>query len=97
MVQELVLREGEAEKLKREIRELREKAAALTAERDDLKHRVCRELEAEFIATNRGRKERVLWESDKKDGRMAGYTGNYVRIERPYDASRVGTIEEVTI
>ena len=51
----------------------------------------------EFIATNRGRKERVLWESDKKDGRMAGYTGNYIRIERPYDASRVGTIEEVTI
>ena len=48
MVQELVLREGEAEKLKREIRELREKAAALTAERDDLKNRVCRELEAEY-------------------------------------------------
>lgn len=58
---------------------------------------LCRELEAEFIATNRGRKERVLWESDKKDGSMAGYTGNYIRIERPYDASRVGTIEEVTI
>ena len=58
---------------------------------------LCRELEAEFIATNRGRKERVLWESDKKDGRMAGYTGNYIRIERPYDASRVETIEEVTI
>ena len=58
---------------------------------------LCRELEAEFIATNRGRKERVLWESDKKDGRMAGYTGNYIRIERPYDASRVGTIEEVTL
>ena len=58
---------------------------------------LCRELEAAFIAQNRGRKERVLWESDKKDGRMAGYTGNYIRIERPYDASRVGTIEEVTI
>lgn len=58
---------------------------------------LCRELEAVFIETNRGRKERVLWESDRKDGRMAGYTGNYIRIERPYDASRVGTIEEVTI
>ena len=58
---------------------------------------LCRELEAEFIETNRGRTERVLWESDRKDGRMAGYTGNYIRIERPYDASRVGTIEEVTI
>ncbi len=58
---------------------------------------LCRELEAAFIAQNRGRKERVLWESDRKDGRMAGYTGNYIRIERPYDASRVGTIEEVTI
>ncbi len=58
---------------------------------------LCRELEAAFIAQNRGRKERVLWESDRKNGHMAGYTGNYIRKERPYDATRVGTIEEVTI
>lgn len=48
MAEELVLRESQAEKLKREIKELREKASALTAERDDLKLRVCRELEAEY-------------------------------------------------
>ena len=58
---------------------------------------LCRELEAEFIAANRGRKEKVLWESDEKDGVMSGYTGNYIRIERPFDPVRVGTIEEVTI
>lgn len=46
--QEVVPAEGELEKLKKEIRELREKAAALTAERDDLKLRICRELEAEY-------------------------------------------------
>lgn len=48
MAEELILRESEGEKLKREIRELREKTAALTAERDDLKLRICRELEAEY-------------------------------------------------
>ena len=28
---------------------------------------------------------------------MQGWTDNYIRLSRPYDASRVGTIEQVTI
>ena len=26
-----------------------------------------------------------------------GYTGNYIRLTRPFDAERVGMLEEVTI
>ncbi len=54
-------------------------------------------LNREFIENNRGIRERVLWESSDKGGRMSGYTGNYIRIVRDYDSSKVGKIEDVTI
>ena len=58
---------------------------------------LCAELHAAFVAENKGLPERVLWESSVKDGRMAGYTGNYIRLERPYDPARVNTLEDVTV
>lgn len=54
-------------------------------------------LHSEFIEANRGIQERVLWESREKDGTMAGYTGNYIRLSRPYEKNKVNTIEEVVI
>jgi threonylcarbamoyladenosine tRNA methylthiotransferase MtaB len=39
----------------------------------------------------------VLWESAEKDGRMYGFTDNYVKVHRPYDEVRVGTIEDVRL
>ena len=58
---------------------------------------LCRELETEFRDANRGIREKVLWESDVKDGKMSGYTSNYIRVERPWDPTRVGTVEEVVL
>ncbi len=58
---------------------------------------LCGELHSEFVAKNRGRRSRVLWESDVKDGMMGGYTGNYIRVERPYDPALVNMTEEITI
>ena len=58
---------------------------------------LCAELHSEFIGRNRGRKSQVLWESDVKDGLMGGYTGNYIRVERPYDAALVNVVEDITI
>jgi len=55
------------------------------------------ELHAAFIAANKGIPERVLWESSVKDGRMAGYTGNYIRVEKPYDPKLVNTLERIII
>ena len=55
------------------------------------------ELHAQFLADNRGLPERVLWESSEKGGRMGGYTGNYIRLERPFDPERVNTLEEVVL
>ncbi len=54
-------------------------------------------LHAAFVKENRGLPARVLWESSVKDGRMSGYTGNYIRVERPYDTTRVNTLEDIIL
>ncbi|MBE6214911.1 MAG: tRNA (N(6)-L-threonylcarbamoyladenosine(37)-C(2))-methylthiotransferase MtaB [Bacteroidales bacterium] len=58
---------------------------------------LCRELHEEFLESNKGVKEKVLFESTDKNGMMEGYTGNYIRISRPYDADLIGRIVEVEI
>ena len=55
------------------------------------------ELHATFVAANKGLTERVLWESSVKDGMMFGYTGNYIRVEKPYDPALVNTLENMVI
>ncbi len=69
----------------------------IKTERVERLEALCRELHDDFIAQNRGLTDKVLWESSVHDGMMGGYTGNYIRIERPYDPSRAGTVETVTI
>lgn len=59
--------------------------------------KLCERLHEEFIEANKGLKETVLWESSVKNGIMSGYTGNYIRVERPYDPARVNTLEEVEL
>ena len=58
---------------------------------------LCDELHTEFLEKNRGRLSQVLWESDVKDGMMGGYSGNYIRVERPYDPLKVNTIEDIIL
>ena len=58
---------------------------------------LCDRLHAAFVAENKGLPERVLWESSEKDGMMAGYTGNYIRISRPFDPARINTLEDIVI
>ncbi|MCQ2148215.1 MAG: tRNA (N(6)-L-threonylcarbamoyladenosine(37)-C(2))-methylthiotransferase MtaB [Bacteroidales bacterium] len=58
---------------------------------------LCAQLNADFTESCRGMNEKVLFESTDRNGMMAGYTGNYIRIERPFDASLVGKIVDVVI
>lgn len=58
---------------------------------------LCEKLHSEFVEANRGIREKVLFESKEKDGGMSGYTGNYIRITRPYDEALVGRLTEVII
>lgn len=58
---------------------------------------LCTRLHEEFVEANRGVAEKVLFESACKDGMMEGYTGNYIRVRRPYDKSLVNTIVDITL
>ena len=58
---------------------------------------LCARLHADFVEQNRGIREKVLFESKEKDGNMSGYTGNYIRIVRPYDEALVGRLTDITI
>ena len=58
---------------------------------------LCARLHAEFIEANRGVREKVLFESTDRGGLMEGYTGNYIRVSRPYDPELVGQLVEVVL
>ena len=58
---------------------------------------LCEDLHTAFVAANKGLPERVLWESTVKDGQMFGYTGNYIRVEKPFDPKLVNTLEDIVI
>ena len=44
-----------------------------------------------------GSEQSVLFESTQKGGKMFGYTGNYIRVERPYNAELIGQIVKVQL
>lgn len=54
-------------------------------------------LHKEFIRSNRGVHEKVLFESTDRNGMMEGYTGNYIRVRKPYDRSLIGEIADVIL
>ena len=58
---------------------------------------LCAELHNEFMEANKGVAEQVLFESTDKNGMMEGYTGNYIRICRPYDPDLIGKIIDIII
>ena len=53
---------------------------------------LCSRLHEEFVSSQKGTRVQVLFESKEKGGTMSGYSGNYIRVTRPYDPSLVGQI-----
>ena len=58
---------------------------------------LCERLHKEFVEANKGIAEKVLFESTDRKGMMEGYTGNYIRVSRPYDPEMIGKVTDVTI
>ena len=58
---------------------------------------LCKTLNEDFIASQKGVREHVLFEEDNNDGVMSGYTGNYSRVERPWDPTLAGKLTEVIL
>ncbi|MCB0396332.1 MAG: tRNA (N(6)-L-threonylcarbamoyladenosine(37)-C(2))-methylthiotransferase MtaB [Flavobacteriales bacterium] len=51
----------------------------------------------QFYENYLGSNQKVLWESDEKEGMMFGFTDNYIKTTMPADPSRFNQIEEVTL
>ncbi len=59
--------------------------------------KLCGRLHDEFCRASRGRREQVLFESTVRDGKMFGYSRNYIKVERDYDPALVGQIVDVIL
>jgi threonylcarbamoyladenosine tRNA methylthiotransferase MtaB len=51
----------------------------------------------EFLKLNSGKAARVLFEKIKSGGMITGYTGNYIRVEHPWQAKLAGMIKNVRL
>ncbi len=58
---------------------------------------LCKSLNEDFISSQKGVRERVLFEDSNNNGIIGGYTGNYIRVERKWDENLAGKIVEVTL
>lgn len=70
---------------------------AVKSARVEALERMCSEFHEAFCRENSGREEEVLFESKSKDGKMFGYTRNYIKVERPYDSALIGRIVKVVL
>ena len=70
---------------------------SVKTQRVQMLEELCARLHQEFIEANKGMAEHVLFESTDKNGMMEGYTGNYIRVSRPYDPEQIGKIVPVVL
>jgi len=52
---------------------------------------------ASFYARFLNQERAVLWEDNEKGGMIHGFTDNHIRVETPFEASKVGVIERVQL
>ena len=64
-------------------------------ERSQILHRLSNEKKLQFIRSNTGRTEKVLFESEQSKGNMYGFTQNYLRVATPFDKELIN--KEITI
>jgi threonylcarbamoyladenosine tRNA methylthiotransferase MtaB len=60
-------------------------------------HHLSDEKKMAFYLANRGKPASVLFESDRKEGMMHGFTGNYIRVKTPFDPSLINEIRTVML
>lgn len=51
----------------------------------------------EFYQSQQGTNRKVLFEHAEHDGKMYGFTENYVKVQIPYDSSKENMVEEVIL
>jgi threonylcarbamoyladenosine tRNA methylthiotransferase MtaB len=59
-------------------------------------HQLSEEKRISFYSSQIGKELRVLWEDKNVDGKMSGFSENYVRIEAPYKKDLINTVTAIT-
>ncbi len=65
--------------------------------RSELLHQLSEKKTERFYEQQRGKKTRVLWENKKSDGKMYGFSENYIQVECDYNKNKTNQIEEITM
>lgn len=66
-------------------------------ERSAKLHELSETKKKRFYESQHGKHRPVLWESDHHEGLMHGFTDNYIRAQRPYDAALVNTVTTIKL
>jgi len=66
-------------------------------ERSKILHRLSDEKKLQFIRSNIGRTEKVLFESEHSKGNMYGFTRNYIKVATAFDKSLINKEVEVVL
>ncbi len=69
----------------------------LRRERSKVLQHLSEKKRRQFYSEHLNSKQRVLWESENEDGEMSGYTENYIRVKKAYDADSVNCIQTVQL
>ena len=67
------------------------------AERSKMLHILSEKKRRHFYEQHLGSTARVLFESDRKEGQMHGFTSNYIKVRAKYDPLLVNEIKEVRL
>jgi threonylcarbamoyladenosine tRNA methylthiotransferase MtaB len=58
---------------------------------------LCKKLHRNFYTQHVGKTAMVLFESNNKNGKMTGFSENYIKVEMPYDARHINRIVKVKL
>jgi len=70
---------------------------AIKEKRSKLLHELSEKKRKSFYSNQLGKIASVLFEAKKYNGRMSGYTENYIKVEKPFDIDDVGSVLKVRL
>jgi threonylcarbamoyladenosine tRNA methylthiotransferase MtaB len=70
---------------------------SIKEKRSKLLHELSEKKRKAFYSNQLGKIASVLFEAKKYNGRMSGYTENYIKAEKPFDINDVGSVLKVRL
>lgn len=65
--------------------------------RSEAMHEISERKKRQFYTENTGTEQQVLWESDVKQGKMYGFTDNYIRVRTKLQPQLINQLQTITL